>query len=248
MLSNVLRELEKDGATEGTRASALRKVNVPASTWTEARLFTRAHHFVAKTFYKASTSLGSTETERHARQLAFPIGWPEFLWPASQERDLDPLLVLALIRKESLYRSDAVSSAGAVGLMQVMPTTGALVAARLNEPTFSPRLLADPETSIRLGTAYLSWLSERFEGVLPLMIGSYNAGPYAVSTWLNGTNDSEVTIELDDWVEQIPYRETRRYVKSVLGAYGAYVAAYHPNESVDIDLTPKGDDASAVDF
>ncbi len=245
-LGAVRRELKERGRKEGTRASALRKANISTAKWTEVMLYTRAHHFVAKALQKASVGTVKTDEERHARQLSLPIAWPELIWPASEQTDLDPMLVLAVIRKESLYRADAVSSAGAVGLMQVMPTTGALVAARLNEPTFSPRRLSNPETSIRYGTAYLSWLSERFEGVLPLMIGAYNAGPYAVSSWLNGPKDQPIA--LDDWTEQIPYRETRRYVKAVLGAYGAYVEAYHPEQAVSIDLKAKGDNTSVVEF
>ena len=129
------------------------------------------------------------------------------------------------MRQESVYRQWALSPVGAIGLMQVMPRTGARVAALMGDPHYSPEQLEDPSTNVRYGVWYPSRLLDRFGGAFPLAVASYNGGPHNVSSWLRpwGAN-----IRVDDYVEQIPYPETRDYVKKVTGYYVTYLALYGP--------------------
>jgi soluble lytic murein transglycosylase len=109
---------------------------------------------------------------------------------------------------------DARSSAGAIGLMQLMPATGRRVAKEIQLPYSGLETLTDPDSNIRLGTSYLSQMSKRFGGNRVLATAAYNAGPHRVDAWLprNGTIDARI------WIETIPFNETRGYVRRVLAA------------------------------
>jgi soluble lytic murein transglycosylase len=150
--------------------------------------------------------------------------YPRAFWPwvdqYVKETSLDPYLVTALIREESAFAPTAVSRAGARGLMQLMPRTAARVAQEIALP--DPVDLDAPGPNIALGTRYLAGLHEQFGGDLILTLAAYNAGPHAVQRWLTdgSTQDPEI------FVEQIPYRETREYVKRVLGSYDRYRSLY----------------------
>ena len=131
---------------------------------------------------------------------------------------LDPYLVAGLIREESLYNPFAVSYVGALGLMQLMPTTADVVARQLGLATPDREELFDAEANIQLGTTYVNELLGKFKGNLIHAVAAYNAGPVAVNRWIakNGSKSA------DEFVESISYRETRRYVKRVLGSYRVY--------------------------
>src|SRR5439155_23205219 len=135
---------------------------------------------------------------------------------------LDGYLITAVIREESSYNPSAVSSAGTLGLMQVMPQTEQKIASELGFPGFTQERLFEPCYNIRLGSWYLRQLSEKFGNNLVLVIAAYNAGPEAVSKWMQqGKGKDE-----DEFVESIPYTETRNYVKKVLRSYGEYRRIY----------------------
>jgi soluble lytic murein transglycosylase len=127
-------------------------------------------------------------------------------------------LVAAVIREESAYDPRAVSSVGAIGLMQLMPDTGRWVARRIGLDLPGKDALYNPETNIRLGASYLSFLLEQFEGNFVYAIAAYNAGSGAVDRWITsfGSRDQ------DEFIESIPYRETRNFVKRVLRSLGEY--------------------------
>lgn len=145
----------------------------------------------------------------------------------SRESRLDPYLVTAVIREESAFAPKALSRAGARGLMQLMPATAAQVAKENN--LRSPLDLDTPAPNIALGTRYLAKLHDEFGGNLALTLASYNAGPHVVRRWL-GTLQSSQDPEI--FIEDIPYPETRRYVKRVLGSYDRYRTLYgQPQES-----------------
>jgi soluble lytic murein transglycosylase len=129
---------------------------------------------------------------------------------AAETTGLPDALIYAIIRQESLYRADAASKAGALGLMQLLPETARRSAksAGLPVPTRSSLLL--PEVNIPLGASYLKHLVDRAGGQLALAVASYNAGPGAVRRWL-----PPAPMDLDVWVENIPYNETRAYVQRV---------------------------------
>jgi soluble lytic murein transglycosylase len=132
---------------------------------------------------------------------------------------VDPYLVAAIIREESQYDWRAVSRVGAIGLMQVMPGTANNVAQRLGIPAVGRDDLFDQETNIRIGVHYVEQLLEQFSGNVAYTIASYNAGPIAVGSWIalhRGRSQ-------DEFVELIPYQETRQYVKRVLRSYREYI-------------------------
>jgi soluble lytic murein transglycosylase len=154
----------------------------------------------------------------------YPFPFLEEIESWSQERQLNPLLVTALIRQESRFMPGIVSSAGAKGLMQVMPDTGEWIASKIKLKEFD---LANPEDNIKLGTWYLDYTHSEYAGNSMLAIASYNAGPGAVGGWVakKGVGDP------DRFVENIPYDETRGYVKSVFGNYWNYLRLYNPEIS-----------------
>jgi soluble lytic murein transglycosylase len=123
---------------------------------------------------------------------------------------LPPDLIYAVIRQESLYRADARSSAGALGLMQLLPATARRTARAWDLPLRSTASLLQPSVNVPLGSAYLRSLYDRSDGQASLAMGGYNAGPGAVRRWL-----PDAPMAMDVWVENIPYNETRGYVQRV---------------------------------
>jgi soluble lytic murein transglycosylase len=124
------------------------------------------------------------------------------------------------MREESAYRPTVVSVVGARGLLQIMPETGERLAQELALADFDPDDLFEPAVNIRLGSHYLRTLLIRFDGQLSAAIASYNAGPNAVVRWIDPELDD------DEWVEAIPYDQTRAYVKRVLRSLYAYRVLY----------------------
>lgn len=130
---------------------------------------------------------------------------------------VEPALLLALIRQESEFRLDAVSHAGARGLMQLMPATAQLTANRLGISHSTEMLTRDPAHNIRLGSEYLAQMLDRYNGSYVLAIAAYNAGPGRVDGWLRSLGDPRSpNIDVLDWIESIPIYETRNYVQRVL--------------------------------
>lgn len=153
--------------------------------------------------------------------IAFPHGIVELARKKAPGPSSDPYMIAAVMREESAFNPEVVSIAGAIGLMQVMPSTGRLVARELGKGPLDPSDLFDPDLNIELGAWYLGHLSGRFNNDLILTIAGYNAGPNAALRWA-GT----LPPETDEFVESIPYPETRRYVKKVLGSYVEFKRLY----------------------
>jgi soluble lytic murein transglycosylase len=145
---------------------------------------------------------------------------PEAGWPIAAEppdEPVDPSVALGLIRQESSFDIGAVSPSGARGLMQLMPFTAQAVAKQVGVATSLVSLTSDPSHNMRLGTAYLHEMLERFGNSLPLAVAAYNAGPHRVDEWLPENGDPRVgPIDMLDWIELIPINETRNYVQRVL--------------------------------
>ena len=125
---------------------------------------------------------------------------------------LDPYVIWALMTVESAFNPDAVSRVGARGLMQVMPHTAGLIADRMAWRDFGAALLFEPEVIVELAAWYFHQLMTKFNGQLPLAIASYNAGPHRVASWLRRKGH----LPMDEFIEEIPYTEARRYTKKVL--------------------------------
>lgn len=132
-------------------------------------------------------------------------------------RAVEHPLVLAIIRQESAYRVDAISSAGARGLMQLMPGTAQEVAAKLNVPYSAGRLITDPDYNLTLGQTYFSSVLNRFGGSYVLALAGYNAGPYRAQQWRAEMGDPRADLDSAiDWIESIPFGETRNYIQRIL--------------------------------
>ncbi len=150
-------------------------------------------------------------------KVAYPTGLVSTI-KGQGAKGVDPYLVAAIIREESQYDWKAVSRVGAIGLMQVMPTTANAVAQRYGYPAVVRDDLFDQETNIRIGVRYLEQLLEQFSGNVVYTIAAYNAGPIAVGNWIGLQRGRSQ----DEFVELIPYQETRQYVKRVLRSYREY--------------------------
>ena len=155
-------------------------------------------------------------------RLLYPIGWEDRLRARSERHGLDPYLVAALIRQESEFHAGAKSRAGALGLMQIMPTTGRGLFRRLGIPGFASRKLTVPDTSLRLGTFHLKEVLAQFGGELEKTLAGYNAGERRIGQWmaLGPFEDNE------EFAETIPFSETRGYVQAVLRNRAMYQRIY----------------------
>lgn len=165
-------------------------------------------------------------------QARYPLPFFEEITTWSQQRQLNPFLVTALIRQESRFEPKIRSVAGAVGLMQVMPSTGKWIAQKINLQEYNKE---NPQDNIRLGTWYLVHTHEEYDNNSMLAIASYNAGPGNIAKWLRTLN----TRDPDEFVEAIPFEETRGYVRQVFGNYWNYLRLYNPEVSRLVARYPK---------
>ncbi|XOV81913.1 MAG: transglycosylase SLT domain-containing protein [bacterium] len=150
--------------------------------------------------------------------LRFPLAYEAQFRQASMRTGLPVPLLISIARQESAMQADVRSSADARGLMQLLPSTARIVARRAGLPQPTAADLADPNLNIRLGSFHLAWLVERYQGQTPLAIAAYNAGEHRVDRWIKDAND----MPMDVWIERIPFRETRNYVKNVLAFRHVY--------------------------
>ncbi|MBK7863350.1 MAG: transglycosylase SLT domain-containing protein [Archangiaceae bacterium] len=166
-----------------------------------------------------------TQKQPEAIALLYPRAFAESVEKFSQDNGLDPYLAWAIMRQESAFRPEVTSSADARGLMQLIPPTAASIAKTRRVDAVDPAELYAPEQSISMGTWLLSALLERF-GHPSLMAAAYNAGAAPVAEWARHRN----TLPLDEWVEAIPWKETRGYAKNVTANYFVYRTLYAPRE------------------
>jgi len=146
--------------------------------------------------------------------LRYPLPYDGTIPRYAEAASISPTWAYAVARSESLFMRDVRSGAGAVGLMQLMPATGRDVARDIQLPYSGLETLTDPDSNIRLGTTYLGQMAARYDGNQVLATAAYNAGPHRVDAWLpkKGTIDARI------WIENIPFNETRGYVRRVLAA------------------------------
>jgi soluble lytic murein transglycosylase len=174
-----------------------------------------------KRAYPQYMAAGGESLPTEILQVIFPLDhWP-MIQSYAQQNDLDPYLLAALIGQESTFDAGIVSSANAIGLMQVMPTTGRRFAKELGIRPFSPARLTEAELNARIGTHYLSELIRMF-GAPHYAIASYNAGESRVARWRKDKPD----LEQDEFIDDIPFPETQNYVKRILGTAEDYRRLY----------------------
>jgi soluble lytic murein transglycosylase len=143
--------------------------------------------------------------------VLYPQPYDREVQEAARMTSLPTELIYGLLRQESLYRADAVSSAGARGLLQLLPETARRTARAWKLPVPSTQDLLNPRVNVPLGAAQLRMLHDRFKGQTPVALAGYNAGPNAAARWLPAE-----ALDSDIWIENIPYNETRTYVQRVL--------------------------------
>ena len=152
----------------------------------------------------------------------FPMPFKAAVLARAQSIGLEPAYVYGLIRQESRFVMDARSVVGASGLMQVMPATAKWTAKKIGINDFTPAKLTDRDTNIAIGTGYLKLVLDTFQGSMPLAAAAYNAGPSRARAW-RGASGAPV-LEAAIWAENIPFNETRDYVKKVLSNTTLYAA------------------------
>jgi len=165
-----------------------------------------------------SVYLSNNEILNNQLALRFPLAHSESVAAFSKNYQIPPELIYAIIRQESGFRYDVVSTVGARGLMQIMPATANMVAKREKIDYSDKGQLFLTQKNINIGVAYLQQLGKRYEQHPVLMAAAYNAGPRQVNFWLKNHPPKEIDI----WIETLPWHETRNYLKNVIAFYAVY--------------------------
>jgi hypothetical protein len=185
------------------------------------------HYFLAFSKFRSNFHyLESVLLPNFLSGIFFPRQYENLITTYSREQEVDPSLVLALIREESFFRSDAHSPANAYGLMQLLHGTAREIAGGSGLKV-KAKDLYDPEINIRLGLSYLKTLLDRYDGRLYLALAAYNAGTHRVDQWLQDFPDADE----EEFIEMIPFSETRNYVKNILRNYFFYRYYYDNGKS-----------------
>jgi len=157
-----------------------------------------------------------------AVHILYPASYRTTVVGAARQSRIDPRLVWAIVRTESHFRPQAISPVGALGLMQITPTTGQWIATQRGESSFAAQQLLEPSYNVRTGTWYLGYLIVSFQGRIIPAIAAYNAGASPVRQWLaTGAWSGSLTD-----VDRIPYPETRHFVQRVMRSYRIYRYLY----------------------
>ena len=179
--------------------------------------------YLGETAFAPQRLRGGLQKERELWEYAYPRAFAPAVASAALQTQVAPELIWSIMRAESQYRQDAYSAVGAMGLMQLMPFTGRKVADLMGAGAqFQTRSLLEPDVNIKLGSRYLQRLSENFKGSVPLVAAAYNAGPHRVQQWLRSFG----LLEMDEFIEHIPFMETRNYAKKVVRNVQIYGLLY----------------------
>jgi len=207
--------------------------NVPLSKREKAQLaqyhayvmkgrYARPIDFAEKKIEEAMIAGSLASIDPRLWRFSYPRGYNRYVEKYSKMYGLDPYLTYAVIREESRFKTRALSRSWAHGLMQIMPSTGRKLS-RLLGMRYSRWKLFEPRVNIHMGTYYLANLIKRFDGNIALALAGYNGGPVRVKRWTNKYPDG---FDIDEFIEDIPLRETRYYVKKVLKSYYGYKRTY----------------------
>ena len=180
-------------------------------------------HYLAFRLASTVTGEGSELTSGEslpwrAWRQSYPMAFADEVHAAHEAHEVEKNLVWAVMRTESAYRPWVRSRVGARGLMQLMPKTARAIGRTAEDGRRHAARYRDPKSNVWLGAWYLKKLSERYDGQLAAMIGAYNAGPIAMDKWVRKLGG----IPLDEFIERIPYKETRRYTRRVIESYFVY--------------------------
>jgi len=183
----------------------------------------RSAHISYVYFSKSRVNLGFEPEGYYYWNTTFPRAYERSVTTFSKSYSVPEEFIWGIMRAESQFRAEVTSPVGAMGLMQLMPFTATQVSRLIDLDHFTVDQLFDPGVNIRLGTRYLRRLMKMFEDSVPLSAASYNAGPHRVRGWIKNFGSS---LDLDEFIEHIPYLETRNYVKRVLHNYYVYKRLY----------------------
>lgn len=216
--------LRSEGVREWNYATNLVDAQGKAGTMSDRELLAAAQ--LACDHQVWDRCINTSERTRAAIDFEqrFPMPHKEAVIARSKTINLDPAYVYGLIRQESRFVTDARSHVGASGLMQVMPATAKWTARKIGLTHFTPDQISDRDTNIAIGTGYLKLVLDSFEGSMPLAAGAYNAGPSRSRRWRAPNDGTGPVLEGAIWAENVPFHETRDYVKKVLSNTTNYAA------------------------
>jgi len=180
-----------------------------------------------------SVYLSNNEQLSNQLSLRFPLAYQDTVGAYAKNYQIPKGLIYAIIRQESGFRDDVVSSAGAQGLMQLMPATAKSISKHEKIAYIDKKQLFLSKKNIEIGVAYLKELTKRFKNHPILIAAAYNAGPKQVNYWLKNHPPEEIDI----WVETLPWQETRNYLKNIIAFYAVY--QYRMQEKSDLTLFMK---------
>ena len=179
-----------------------------------------------KFYYKLEGAKLALEDEA----MLFPLAYKEKIGAYAKEYSLDPWIIISLTRQESLFDPKALSHAQAYGLMQIIPETGYRLAKQLIPADyFRPEDLYDPNTNLNFGCFYFRQLLDKFDQNIVYAIAAYNGGAGSVSSWIKRFDKYEI----DAFIENIPFGETRDYVKRILRNFWMYYRIYDQEEKME---------------
>jgi len=208
---------------------AARELQAANASWSApqiARLFNDAGEYnrALRTLKQAAPGYFTASLDNLPREIwegLFPRPYWEALNRYASENGLDPFLVASLIRQESEFNAAAISRANAIGLMQLLPSVGRKMAREAKVPRYNTAMLLEPSTNVELGTRYLRQLLEKYNGTVEYALAAYNAGADRVDSWRNHHYR-----DIQEFVEDIPFTETRDYVQAVLRNQQMYQQLY----------------------
>ena len=183
---------------------------------------------------KAAHMSTQDETLYNQLSLRFPLVYRSLIQRFADHYQIEPALIFATIRQESIFSETIRSPAGACGLMQLLPRTAALIAKQEHIPFANTQDLFSSEKNIHIGVAYLQQLKRQFKAHPLLMMAAYNAGPKQVTYWIKHHPPNDIDI----WIETLPWQETRNYLKNIISFYVVYRHRMQQTPDLDVFLKP----------
>jgi soluble lytic murein transglycosylase len=216
--------LRPEGVREWNYATSLVDAQGKAGMMNDRELLAAAQHACDNQVWDRCINTSERTRLSIDFEQRFPMPHKDAVIARAKTINLDPAYVYGLIRQESRFITDARSHVGASGLMQVMPATAKWTAKKIGLTNFTPDQINDRDTNIAIGTGYLKLVLDSFEGSMPLAAGAYNAGPSRSRRWRAPNSGTGPVLEGAIWAENVPFNETRDYVKKVLSNTTNYAA------------------------
>lgn len=191
-------------------------------SWKVAKLFhTQGINWLALPYARELNFKG--RIPREVAKVLYPLSFFPTIQEVARMYNIDVFLMLALVREESYFNPNAVSVSNAMGLAQIIPPTGREIARQLGVKRYN---LFHPTTNLKFGAFYIAQCLKEFNGNVQCALAAYNAGPHRVREWIKEIDTSR----MDEWVEWIPFKQTRNYVKKVMRSYYVYKMLYKKDE------------------